>query len=239
MIQNYLFDLYGTLVDIRTDEEKPSLWRRLALLYGLQGASYAPAEIRRAYHLFVEREIGTLALRHPEVSSDAIEPDILPVFNALYAEKGITASEQTLLDTAVFFRTLSLEYIRLYPGAKEVLQELRRRGRGIYLISNAQAAFTEPELRMLGLTPYFDGIVLSSQVGQKKPSPAIFSHLLSTYGLLPKECLMVGNDAVADIQGASNMGMESCYIHTKQSPERPAHWPDTCREIRSLFDLIS
>ena len=39
MYKNYFFDLYGTLVDIRTDEQKPSLWRDLAEFYSLCGAS--------------------------------------------------------------------------------------------------------------------------------------------------------------------------------------------------------
>ena len=239
MIQAYLFDLYGTLVDIRTNEAKPSLWKRLALLYGLQGASYSMTEIRRAYHMAVQGEIDSLAKGQPQVSREEIDPDILRVFQALYEAKGVFPAERTLRDTAVSFRALSLEHLRLYPGAMEVLTELRSRGKGVYLLSNAQAAFTEPELRLLGLTPRFDGIVLSSEVGQKKPARAIYSHLLSTYGLAPAACLMVGNDAVADIQGAAEAGMESRYIHTKQSPDPPASLPETCRRIDSLWDLIS
>lgn len=239
MIQAYLFDLYGTLVDIRTNEAKPSLWKRLALLYGLKGAAYSTIEIRRAYHMAVQGEIDALAKHHPQVAREEIEPDILRVFQALYEAKGVFPTEQTLLDTAVTFRALSLEHLALYPGAMEVLTELRSRGKGVYLLSNAQAAFTEPELSMLGLTPRFDGIVLSSQVGQKKPARAMFSYLLSTYGLDPAVCLMVGNDAVADIQGAAGAGLRSRYIHTKQSPDPPASLPDSCRRIDSLLDLIS
>ena len=33
MYETCIFDLYGTLVDIRTDEEKPGLWEKLALFY--------------------------------------------------------------------------------------------------------------------------------------------------------------------------------------------------------------
>lgn len=35
MYKNYLFDLYGTLVDIHTDEENGYLWEKLCTLYGL------------------------------------------------------------------------------------------------------------------------------------------------------------------------------------------------------------
>ena len=40
-----IFDLYGTLVDIHTDDEKAELWERLSLFYGYDGAKYAPGEL--------------------------------------------------------------------------------------------------------------------------------------------------------------------------------------------------
>ena len=46
MYENYFFDLYGTLVDIRTDEGKLSLWRGVAEFYSLCGAAYTAAEIQ-------------------------------------------------------------------------------------------------------------------------------------------------------------------------------------------------
>lgn len=49
MYKNYFFNLYGTLVDIRTDERKPSLWYDLAEFYSLCGAPYALEEIRERY----------------------------------------------------------------------------------------------------------------------------------------------------------------------------------------------
>ena len=49
MGDTYFFDLYGTLVDIWTDEGKASLWRGAARFYSLCGAVYAPRELRERY----------------------------------------------------------------------------------------------------------------------------------------------------------------------------------------------
>ena len=49
MYHNFIFDLYGTLVDIHTNENKTSLWKRLALFYTFQGASYTGRELRNRY----------------------------------------------------------------------------------------------------------------------------------------------------------------------------------------------
>ncbi len=238
MIQNYIFDLYGTLVDIRTDETMPLLWQRMALLFSLQGTNYAPKELNQAYLEGVTEQIDRCAGQRPNIPKEHIEPDILQVFKNLYDRKGILVSAERVRDTAVFFRALSLRHIRLYPHAVKVLRTLRTRRKGVYLLSNAQAAFTVPELNKLGLTKLFDGIVLSSDVGVKKPDRAIFQHMFSKYGLCPKECMMIGNDDKADIQGAAAAGMQSRYIHTKISPDRPASLPDTCQEIRCLLELL-
>lgn len=53
MYRNYIFDLYGTLVDIHTDEDSSIVWEKLALFYGYQGAVYAPEELKETYEGFV------------------------------------------------------------------------------------------------------------------------------------------------------------------------------------------
>lgn len=239
MIEAYLFDLYGTLVDIRTDESMPSLWRRMALFLSLQGAAYGPKELKEAYHTAVAEEIESCAQRRPAIPIEHIEPDILPVFRSLYERKGISVDHNRAADTALLFRTLSMvRPVRLYPEAGEVLRTLRARGRGVYLLSNAQAAFTAPELNKLGLTSCFDGIVLSSDAGVKKPDKAIFQHMLEKFRLRPENCVMVGNDLEADMGGAATVGMAGRYIHTDLSPERRGSLPPLCRKIDRLSDLL-
>ena len=56
MYKNYLFDLYGTLVDIRTDEWCDEIWEKMALIYTFSGASYKPKELNDAYDRLVEDE---------------------------------------------------------------------------------------------------------------------------------------------------------------------------------------
>ena len=220
--KNLFFDLYGTLVDIRTDELKPSLWRGAAEFYSLCGAPYAAAEIRTRY----------LAL--------CVEIELRNVFRRLFEEKDVPVTATQVEDTAVLFRLLSFcRRPRLMKGAKRTLSGLRRQGARMYLLSNAQSCFTIPELRRLGLLDgVFDGIFLSSDFGSKKPAPAFFNAALAQAGLTASEVLMVGNDPVADIRGADSVGMESRYFHSWQSPPRGFRLPESCREIMSLEELL-
>ena len=107
MYKNYFFDLYGTLVDIRTDEQKPSLWRDLAEFYSLCGASYTLEEIRERYFALCADETTVLAEACPELGKDSVEIELRIVFRRLFEEKGITVSATQVEDTARLFRALS------------------------------------------------------------------------------------------------------------------------------------
>lgn len=232
MYQNYIFDLYGTLADIRTDEDKPYLWKKLAEIYASFGAIYSPAELKREFRRLEQKEKTALG------GKDA-EPDLRRVFTGLYRQKDITCDDAQAKMTAVFFRTLSREKLALYDGVEAFLKELKRRGKGVYLLSNAQADFTEPELSMLGIVSYFDGIFLSSKQGVKKPAPAFFNGLLKQYRLAKKESIMIGNDEAADIAGACAVGMDSLYIHTDISPKAYGIYSASYRIMDGNFRKIA
>ena len=53
--QNYIFDLYGTLADIHTDESSPGFWRDAAGIFAARGAIYDGPALRRAYDSAVAR----------------------------------------------------------------------------------------------------------------------------------------------------------------------------------------
>lgn len=215
MYRNYIFDFYGTLADIRTDEEKPFLWEKMSEIYSALGAFYEPGELRQAFRRLEEAQ-------KEEIGTEDAEPDLTKVFALLYGEKNVSCDAGQARMTAITFRALSREFLRAYDGVEELLGELRRRGKGVYLLSNAQTDFTRPEIEMLGLTSYFDGIFISSEQGCKKPSPLFFQRLLERYGLEPSESIMIGNDEAADIAGARQAGMDSLYIHTDISPAEDA-----------------
>ena len=54
MYKNCIFDLYGTLVDIHTNEKKEELWEKLAMLYRYYGADYETEELRTMYAILVK-----------------------------------------------------------------------------------------------------------------------------------------------------------------------------------------
>ncbi len=226
--RNYIFDLYGTLVDIGADESDRRLWEHMSLFYGYYGAQYEPEELHRAYVASVSDRDRKLREEYAVKYAHESHPEILydEVFRDLYADRGIVPDQPLVLHTAQMFRACSVKYVRLYAHAKELLEALRAAGKRVYLLSNAQRTFTEYEMRYLGIYDLFDGVQISSDHGCKKPDERFFRILLERFGLKAEESLMIGNNRYDDIAGAARVGMDGFYIHSALSPE-PGTGPET------------
>ncbi len=215
-----IFDLYGTLVDIHTEEDD-TVWEKTALYFGYYGAAYTGPELKQAFQ-------SAMAEKKAKAGQDyECFPDLPfePVMAQLFRDKGVTENAEALgINAAQLFRIASTDYIRLYPGVTDALVALRQKGYRLWLLSNAQRIFTAYELTALGLAPYFDGIYISSDFSCRKPDIRFFTALLEEQKLDPETCLMIGNDLDTDIAGAKNAGLDTLYMHTNLTPpdQRPA-----------------
>lgn len=237
MYQNYIFDLYGTLVDIHTDEEQAAMWEKLVSFFKESGAVYEPEELKKRYCELVTEQEDALALASG-VPRRVVEIKLENVFRELFAEKDVAVSEEHICNVGLYFRNVSTEYIKLFPGVKELLLRLKKAGKGVYLLSNAQRIFTEPEMRDLEIYDLFDGILYSSDAGVKKPSPLFFDALMKEYGLVKEESVMIGNDCNADIAGAHDYGLASMYVHTNQSTPLTKPLPSDCRRLQEIGEAF-
>lgn len=238
-----LFDLYGTLVDIRTDETSDAAWNALRdalieaetnrgaanwcggrgvlfsdALGGMRSARPGLRSWRECDAATVREVFDTVAdpirTRAIATRGEWAEPDLLPVYAAM-AGVGISSQASRLAWT---FRQASTSLLRLYPGALQLLGDLHRAGLRVVLVSNAQACYTRPELVKLGLNRMFDRIVISSEEGVRKPSPDIFLRALAREGLQADRAIMIGNDERSDILGARSAGIDGIYLRTEISP---------------------
>lgn len=209
-----IFDLYGTLVDIHT-EESPQVWEKTAMYFGFYGAQYSAQELQDTFRKVLKKREAKAGQRYE------CYPDIPfeQVMEELFREKGISENTEALgRNAAQLFRISSIEYIKLYPYVKEALDFLRRNGFRLWLLSNAQRIFTAYELELLGLKDQFDGIYLSSDFGCRKPDTHFFRALIDEQELVPSQCLMIGNDRNTDIAGAKACGLDTLYMHTNLTP---------------------
>lgn len=214
--ENYLFDLYGTLVDIHTEENLSEVWQRLSYFYGYYGANYTPEELRRSYEEIIQRTEGIMKGDNHEMFP---ELQIEDVFLELYTAKGVKADKTLAVHAGQFFRVLTTDYVKLYDGAVELLDFLKKQGKRVCLLSNAQRIFTEYEMRSLGIYDKFDEVYISSDYQCKKPDIQFYNAIINELHLNKNKTIMIGNDNRCDIEGAKAAGLDTFYIHSNISPE--------------------
>ena len=209
-----VFDLYGTLVDIHTEEDD-RVWEKTAFYFGFYGAHYTGEELKSAFQTAMkarEAKAGQNYECFPDIPFEEVMAE-------LFREKGIEENAVTLgINAAQLFRISSLDYVKLYPHALEALAKLRAAGYRLWLLSNAQRVFTAYELRLLGLGDQLDGIYISSDYQCRKPDLRFYQALIEERELDATKTLMIGNDRHTDIAGAKAAGMATLYMHTALTP---------------------
>lgn len=235
--ENYIFDLYGTLVDIRTNETKASLWKNMAHIYSMTGAVYSASELRRCYRDFCRQETAIQAVK-AGCREDEAEILLDTVFEKLFMSKKVRTDKGQVYQTAIIFRSLSLCHIRLFEGVPELFMRLKDAGKKCYLLSNAQRTFTEAEMKLLGIYESFDGILYSSDAGVKKPSVIFYHALFQKYHLQKEASVMIGNEYRADVLGACQYGIDSIHVHMDPVEERPEVLPENCREVERVWEIF-
>ena len=77
------------------------------------------------------------------------------------------------------------------------------------------------DLERQGLAPYLDSVVFSSEVGKRKPHPAIFERALAELGVPPEQALFVGDRLYEDVGGAAALGMTTVQAIWFRADEGP------------------
>ncbi len=210
MYQNYIFDLYGTLIDIHTDETSKNFFKKYAKWLRRQGYHF---EWKWFYKLYTTTEkehrekakfLG--AYTYPEIMVENI-------FQEVFAAKGYVLSREQTQFLCENFRRISLIHFSLFPDTIACLEGLKKVGKKIYLLSNAQRSFTWQELELTGLIPYFDGILISSDEGCMKPDPEFYNKCCERYHLDKAQSVMIGNELNSDMMGAAAVGIDAFYIN--------------------------
>ena len=205
-IEAIIFDLYGTLVDIWTDEDDLSVYYSLCKFLHYYGVFFEPEELAARY----QESAAAHLLDHPGPCG---EIDVFLVFEDILSAGLRKSPERALvICLARLFRSLSTNRLGLFPDALPALEKLGTNYR-LGLVSDAQWVFSEPEIRFLGLEKYLETVVLSSRYFVRKPAPQIYSHALRAMKLQPSQALYVGNDPARDVPGPQAIGMPVAIIH--------------------------
>jgi putative hydrolase of the HAD superfamily len=211
-IRAVVFDYANTL--IRFGEEQLTAYG-----HGLADAliqNYGPLDLERFFALRAK------ARREPYEGNPPLyrEHDLAlltrELVRELYGEEPSQGILDALLD--VRFRNF-VNVVHAEEDVAHVLTTLTRRYT-LGLLSNYTAGSAiRASLDKAGLAGYFDSVVVSGDLGYVKPHPILFAKSLEELGLPAYAVLFVGDNWLADVQGAKRVGMQMVQMRRWAPPE--------------------
>lgn len=215
-----LLDADNTLFDF--DEAE-----RRALDKTLLDRGVTPTEEIRERYLAINRPLWE-RLHRREVSQEWL---VVERFRVLGRELGVSADPEEW----------NREYLEalgtcpaLLPGAVALLEALAPHCT-LALATNGVTKVQHARLAASPITPFFQKIFISQEMGVGKPDRAFFEYILKRLGVEPQDTVMVGDTLSSDIQGAINAGLDSIWYspHGGES-DLPTYRARTLEEIPGL-----
>lgn len=227
-VRAVLFDLYNTLIEIQTDEHDPAVWQSLARFLRYQGLHTEADSMYKEFFKLVKLGKQESFEDHPEVN-------LLEHFRTLLHRFGYNGPDRFCVEITQMFRALTMRRFVLFPEVVSVLQSLQPAMR-LGVVSDAQRAFLEPEMALLGLTDYMDVVVVSGDHGFRKPDPRLFRMALAGLNVSAHEAVYIGDHSFRDVCGAQAAGMKAFWLRRHhQKPDHRSCPPDAV--IQSLDEL--
>jgi putative hydrolase of the HAD superfamily len=154
----------------------------------------------------------------------------------------------TLLDFKIgnqdLAKEMGLKFLQLLPDRKllfphtiEVLQYLTDKKYLLHLITNGFESTQHSKLKNSGLDKFFIEVITSEGSNSLKPHKAIFDYALTKTKSRCEECIMIGDNIEADIQGAINAGMDQVYVNHLKLPITitPTYVVHSLKELENIF----
>lgn len=153
-----------------------------------------------------------------------------------------TVLEMSGIDDAALAQTMAshfqecfLERVRLFPDVHPALRAVGARY-ALGLIVNGEALIRRTQVQRLGLSDYFETLVISGEYTMAKPEPQLCKQAFAALGCRAGETLHVGDDPLEDVLGAKATGIYACWLN-RRGLSFPEDMPPPNIEVRDLHEL--
>jgi len=224
-IDAIMLDAGGTLIDLKPSRE--AIFAKVLHQHGFNAELEDIARsVARAERVFDDAQ-AKLDGKHEDVFWNSYDEFILKRLGF----KG---------DHEKFSKDVSVEFDRVvpevknwvaFPDARPLLEDLKKRDFKIGLVSNA-TDLARKVMDNLDLSKYFDIMILSEEVGLRKPDPKIFLKAADEVGVHPSRAIHIGDRLAVDVLGAKKAGMNAVLI------DRTSIYSDVdCLKIKTLDEM--
>jgi len=226
VLRAVLFDYGRTLVEFDYPERELLDAMRGAL--PLLGPEAPAAEV-------VMRDV-LLPLEAELESFGEDEVDYLEVYERAWRRAGVHAPQEVLYQVLDREQEVWDRHVRPAPDALSTLSALRGRGLRTAIVSNAPfpPKMMRRQMAGLGFLAAVDAVVLSAEVGRRKPAPELYQAGLRALDVAAADALYVGDRVVEDYEGPRRIGMQAVLV-TALAAEPP---PPSVATIATLAELL-
>jgi HAD superfamily hydrolase (TIGR01549 family) len=210
------FDYGNTLIPFGPAQSRAlaeSLHADLERLFG-------PADAAQLEALCVEARLAPFIGASPSLREHRHEALLASIVETLYGAPG-GAAQLDQLRIARYEHFCAL--IEVEQHVHETLGKLKARYRLGFLSNYPDAQAIRGSLQAHRLDSYFDHVVISGEVGYVKPHPVTFAQLLAPFGVPSRRVVYVGDNWLADVQGAKRVGMHAIQMRRWEGIEA---WPE-------------
>jgi putative hydrolase of the HAD superfamily len=120
------------------------------------------------------------------------------------------------LELSQYFETHFLDQILAYnflvEDCEAILQYLLNKGYRMHILSNGFQEVTHRKVNESGIAHFFETITSADEINIRKPNPEIFQWALDKAEANVNESLMIGDDWIADVEGAKSFGMKVIFF---------------------------
>jgi HAD superfamily hydrolase (TIGR01549 family) len=198
------FDLDGTLAYGRLDSE--SFQKELINYLRKVGYSGGTGKIAKARQAMLEK------MKSHQARNVELRFDLL--YSYLLFDLGLKITHERLEHIEGLYNRFF--QIDVFPGVKEMLAELSKKYK-LAVVANAITNVSRLALEKHDLAKYFDYIVLSRDLGVRKPDLEIFVYALRSMWVKGCEAVHVGDSLEVDVQGGKNAGMQTVWLKRKEA----------------------
>jgi putative hydrolase of the HAD superfamily len=224
-----LFDLGGTLAHYYDMCDFPSILE--------EAIGKVQSYLDETRRLTVTAElIHSRVMEEDHESADYASRPLEERLTRIFGLEPSKATDEFLMEMCKRFVAPIFARGKCYEDTLPALRELRLRGFRTAVVSNTSwgspAVLWRNEIKRLGLDSYVDSVVLDRDIGWRKPSRRIFEFAMETLGVLPGDCLFVGDEPKWDLIGPRAVGMEAVLIDRGGNIAATGEQP-----IKNLHDL--
>lgn len=171
---------------------------------------------------------------------------LLRRLNKFEEKVNLSPSEQYkyIAAAVIAYHKEKIQSIKLYDDVKENLKIIKEMGIKTAIITDGIPIKQYEKILRLGINDLIDLVVISDELGIRKPNPKLFDFCLKKFGIKGEETIYVGDRIEKDIIPALLNNMVSIYIHRggkydiKTTGMRIPNGITPDYEIKNLTELI-